>query len=619
MQKARLWRKSWISLVAVLIFVKVLLFYIYSAQAIRLPLLFGTIAWLAFLMLSFRVLFGGKYFLLYCIVSCILFVDILYYQYFGFLPSVKELVHVRHIGKVRSSILYVLNPLSLLLLVDLIPVGLFLRRQLYRRKEETDGLIRRFPASAWLFTVVLLLALMLPFVSEPLQQTFVFNRYGVFAYHVYDLAGVVTGTALSLKTEEIPHEGYINVVAEKGRYFGIARERNVIVIQLESFQDILINFFYNNQEVTPNLNRLANYDSIYFDDFYQQVGAGNTSDAEFVTHNSMHCLGRVSVYETHSQNSFYSLPAILQVAGFNTVAFHGNDGRFWNREEVYPALGFDDYFSIEDFERDEIIGLGLSDLSLFRQTAAIIDQLTGPVFAFVVTLTSHNPYEIPVEYHGIDLLPEHENTLFGNYLRAVNYTDRALGEFLQDLKGRGLYDSSMIVLYGDHAGLYPFNRENREIMSSLLGEEYKFAHAMNIPLIFHIPGSKLRDVNSTPGGQIDFFPTILNLLGIVERKGILFGRDLCNASSGFVALTHYVPEGSFIDDSRIFIMSPDGILNNSEAIDRSTGQPIPPFSCLDGYKNAIEQIEASKYFIVNDSISKLLEDITPQNRKPQGF
>jgi len=52
-------------------------------------------------------------------------------------------------------------------------------------------------------------------------------------------------------------------------------------------------------------------------------------------------------------------------------------------------------------------------------------------------------------------------------------------------------------------------------------------------------------------------------------------------------------------------MSSDGILKNSKAIDRKSGIEIVPFSCLDGYKDSIQQIAASKYLILNDSISNL--------------
>ncbi|WP_367356322.1 LTA synthase family protein [Mesotoga sp.] len=603
MKKTYQWTPKTTVLIVVLIIVKSLVFYAYTAELARASLLLGTLSWLAFLLLLFWVVFRGKFFLLYCVISCILFVDFLYFQYFGFLPSVKELVHVGQVGAVKDSIIYVLHPESFIFIVDLIPVGFYLRKKAPPAEEWT---VRKPGYTDILITIVMLISLIVPFSSEALQSYFVFNRYGVLAYHMFDLVKAVPGVDKGIAVDErVSYNGYVNKMAEAGKYFSIAEGRNIIVIQLESFQDFLVNFSYNGQEITPNLNRLISADSLYFDEVYQQVGAGNTSDCEFVILNSMHSLGEVSVYQTRENNDFYSLPSLLRSEGYYTVAFHGNNGWFWNREKIYPALGFSDFISLEDMESDEIIGFGLSDFSLFRQTLEHLESLVEPFFAFIVTLTSHNPYEIPEELRSIELLPEHEETLFGNYIQSVNYADRALGEFVEGLEKSGLYEDSLIVLYGDHAGLYPFNKENKDILTDLLQDEYDFAQAMNIPLIFHIPGSDLRIVNSTVGGQIDFFPTLLNLIGIVERNGILFGRDLLNASSGFAALTHYVPEGSFIDNSRVFIMSSDGVLNNSSAIDRNSGVEIAPFSCLDGYKDSIQQIAASKYFILNNSISNL--------------
>ena len=61
--------------------------------------------------------------------------------------------------------------------------------------------------------------------------------------------------------------------------FGVAEGRNLIVIQLESFQNFVINAEYNGQEITPNLNEIIKGDTIYLDRYYQQIGSGNTSDA----------------------------------------------------------------------------------------------------------------------------------------------------------------------------------------------------------------------------------------------------------------------------------------------------------------------------------------------------
>src|SRR5690606_21645627 len=68
-------------------------------------------------------------------------------------------------------------------------------------------------------------------------------------------------------------------------YRGLAAGRNVIVVQLESLQNFLIGMELNGQEITPVLNRLAR-EHFYFPRFYQQVGQGSTSDAEFVMNTS---------------------------------------------------------------------------------------------------------------------------------------------------------------------------------------------------------------------------------------------------------------------------------------------------------------------------------------------
>lgn len=79
------------------------------------------------------------------------------------------------------------------------------------------------------------------------------------------------------QTTELP------AIVEKGAASG----RNVIMLQLESFQNFLIGLEVDGQEITPNLNQLARQ-SLYFPNFYQQVGQGNTSDAEFVVNTSFY-------------------------------------------------------------------------------------------------------------------------------------------------------------------------------------------------------------------------------------------------------------------------------------------------------------------------------------------
>ncbi|TKI09307.1 glycerol phosphate lipoteichoic acid synthase, partial [Bacillus cereus] len=85
-----------------------------------------------------------------------------------------------------------------------------------------------------------------------------------------------------------------------------------IYIHLESFQNFLIDYKLNGQEVTPFLNSFTkDANTLYFDNFFHQTGQGKTSDAEFMLENSMFGLPQGSVFTTKSHNTYQSAPAIL--------------------------------------------------------------------------------------------------------------------------------------------------------------------------------------------------------------------------------------------------------------------------------------------------------------------
>ena len=104
--------------------------------------------------------------------------------------------------------------------------------------------------------------------------------------------------------------------SRKDELFGIGKGRNLIVVQLESMQNFVIDFKYKDNEITPFLNDLIDDDgTIYFDNYYQQLGSGNTSDAEFATNNSI--LGTVEsyTYQLYEINYFKGLQIIRKEEG----------------------------------------------------------------------------------------------------------------------------------------------------------------------------------------------------------------------------------------------------------------------------------------------------------------
>src|SRR5690606_19350781 len=98
-------------------------------------------------------------------------------------------------------------------------------------------------------------------------------------------------------------------------------------------------------------------------------GQGNTSDAEFVVNTSYYIPPRGAAAQVYAGKSLPSLPKLLQAQGYDTATFHTNVVEFWNRGEMYKALGFNRYYDQEFFGEEDTIFFGASDEVLYRMTA----------------------------------------------------------------------------------------------------------------------------------------------------------------------------------------------------------------------------------------------------------
>ena len=297
---------------------------------------------------------------------------------------------------------------------------------------------------------------------------------------------------------------------------------------------------------------------------------------------------------------------------YSTFGVHGYLGDFWNRNYAYPYQGIDEYYSIEDLDDSDQIGLGISDKSMFRQAAALMEEQEGPFFSFLVTLTNHHPYQLPEELSEIKLKEEHEGTKFGSYLQTVHYTDQAIAVLIEELKARDLYENSVLVFYGDHHGLNKNMDDNEIYVSEWLGREYDYDEMFRIPLIIHIPGIGYSETISTLGGQIDFLPTIANLMDLELDHPYILGRDLYNAEEGFVAFTAYLFEGSFAKDGVMFEISREGLFEGSRAWVIGTGEELDIEDYYEDYEKAVKLKQTSEDILVQDLISNhVSHEVTP--------
>ena len=135
-------------------------------------------------------------------------------------------------------------------------------------------------------------------------------------------------------------------------------------------------------------------------------------------------------------------------------------------------------------------------------------------------------------------------------------------------------------------------------MSNYIGYEYDFIDMLNIPFIIHVPESNIQEEIETVGGQIDFMPTVANIMGAsIEDNPYIFGQDLINAENGFMASVTYLLEGSFINDEVLFEYSRDGIFENSRAVDLRTHKEVDAQKFREESQRAKELLKTSKYIL----------------------
>src|SRR5690606_22138682 len=128
-----------------------------------------------------------------------------------------------------------------------------------------------------------------------------------------------------------------------------------------SMQNFLVGLKVDGQEITPHFNKLVN-EHFYFNKFYQQVGQGNTSDAEYVVNTSLYIPPRGAATQMYADRALPSLPKMLkEELDFTSATFHTNVVEFWNRGELYDSLGFDHYYDAEYFGEEDTVFFGASD------------------------------------------------------------------------------------------------------------------------------------------------------------------------------------------------------------------------------------------------------------------
>lgn len=487
---------------------------------------------------------------IYFIMTALLFSNAVYYREFTDFITINTMLGA---GKVASglgeSAIKLFRPYDILYWLDFILL-IFALATKRIKMDETPVRARMAFAFSTLAVMIFSGNLFLAESDRPELLTRTFSRdylvkyLGINAFTAYD--GVQTYKTTQVRAQASATD--MDEVAEyvKGhyakpndQYFGLAKGRNVIYIHLESTQQFLIDYKLKDEngvehEVMPFINSLYHSNSTFsFSNFFHQVKAGKTSDSETLFENSLFGLNQGALFtQLGGKNTFEAAPNILkQTQGYTSAVFHGNSGTFWNRNETYKHLGYDYFFdaSYYNVTEDNSFQYGLNDKPFFQQSVKYLEHLQQPFYTKFIAVSNHYPYsQLSGDETGFPLAQTKDETI-NSYFSTANYMDTAVHEFFDYLKQSGLYDNSIIILYGDHYGIS--NARNKEL-AQLLGKDrdtwsnFDNAQVQRVPYMIHIPGMTQGKIIDTYGGQVDALPTLLHLLGVDTQNYIQLGQDL---------------------------------------------------------------------------------------------
>lgn len=509
---------------------------------------------------------GVGYVLADTILSLLLLMSVVYASYFGqvLTPALASLAG--QVGEVGSSVTNLLGKRELLFVLDIPVLAAAMWWLRSRMSVRFDRLLAGVAAGAWVASTLLVVSVVR--IPGAIDGVTAARMRGLFAYqlgstlrHEDARAGrtqlpAETG-ALQARIDATRGIASSSATATAGMPApGSAKGANVIVIQVEALQGVVIGKSIGGRPITPNFNEFA-AGSYYFPNTFSQIAKGNTSDAEFVVASSLYPPLEKAASLAYADRQLTGLPRSLVAEGYRAITFHANAASFWNRTQLYPALGFSRFYDRHFFGNADVVGMGPSDEVLFAKTLGqlkTLDAQDTPFYAQIVTLTSHDPFD-PMPADKNPYLPPapYAGTSLGRYITRIDYADRAFGQFIADLKASGLYDTSVIIVYGDHFAIKHSESGNAEADAqlALLGKPYSKLERLRVPLMVHVPGQSQGATVTTPASQLDVLPTVAGLLGTETTGTVYFGRNVFSGQRPMFAVAS-APLGTFINERILF-------------------------------------------------------------------
>jgi phosphoglycerol transferase MdoB-like AlkP superfamily enzyme len=267
-----------------------------------------------------------------------------------------------------------------------------------------------------------------------------------------------------------------------------------------------------------------------------------------------------------SNNHFECLPHLLHQEGYSTYFLHGAHNGSMHFDTFARIAGFENFVGLNEYPKNNPEDLddywGVLDEPMLQYAVQTIDKAKKPVMLSVFTLSSHSPYYIPPKYK--DKFPK--GTL--EIHESIGYADYALGKFFETARTKPWFNNTIFIVTADHT-----SRTEVKRYETLMGY-------YRVPILFYIPGLKDRMPATDPeriAEQIDFMPSILDLLGLAKKNQLLVGQSVFDNAREGHALNYDTGGIFWYLDPRVYVvMRPSGITAFTHPKGESDTQtPVP--------------------------------------------
>lgn len=233
---------------------------------------------------------------------------------------------------------------------------------------------------------------------------------------------------------------------------------NIVIVLDEAFSDLqVLGSFQTDVDYMPNFRKLM--EEGFGGQLMVSVKGGNTANSEYelFSGDTMAFLPAGSVvYQQFIRDNIPVLPSYLAGLGYETTAIHPYLATGWDRDKIYPLIGFEQFLSQSDFVSPQMLRIFISDQSGFDKITDVFERQkdSGPQFIFEITMQNHSGYskEYPgftEEVHLTGLPYSNVQTKAAEkYLTLVKHSDEALGEMMEYF--RSVKEPTIVVMFGDH-------------------------------------------------------------------------------------------------------------------------------------------------------------------------